>query len=370
MIGIKGILHDKEIKSIGERGILYKNGAKVISNGRFSGYKLNVGNHKAETRFRTKNLSSGSDTYCMLLNKAGDLIGYNDDSGSLASVIVAADTPSYFIIGAYDDYSEGNCQVWYTPDNNIEYLSLCGEEDRHAISGNCFKDHFNSGDYYYNNVLASRKWLFTGYSRFSYVDGVDLVYIHAHGDPGVLWAEDGTYVDFTRPDGSCGGGHRTRNKRGDLEYSAFMTCQTVKVDTENTWGWLKTRGWKSHYNSSGNVVKGFFDGVHVVVGYHSNHHNVSRAFKSHASYWYEAKYFADNLDSGKTIWEAWKKANEDATDEIQHWLWCPDVDLGEISSIYIVPNRNETLSNHSNPDYKLGDYNYYFGWRKRHYWYD
>ncbi|MBN1410985.1 MAG: hypothetical protein JW969_09070 [Spirochaetales bacterium] len=349
---------------------LYKNGVKVINQGRYSGYKLYVGTKNAETRFRTTDLSAGSNTYCLLLNSSANLIGYNDNYGGLGSMVVAAEKPSYFIIGAYSDTTEGTCKVRYTADNNLEYLALCGNETRHAVSGNSFDDHFDSGSYYYGSVLASREWMFRGSNRMSYADGVDLVYIHAHGGWGSFTSEDEVGVDFTHPEGSAGGGHRTNYKSGDLEYIAFMTCQTVRIESETTWGWLQTRGWQSKYNSDGSITKGFFDGIHVVVGYHSNHHNVSRAFLDHASYWYEAKYFANNLDGGQSIWNAWKNANKSATDKTQHWLWCPNVDLGETSSIYIVPQANESLAQSHSTDYKLGDSNYYFGWRKSHYWYD
>lgn len=54
---------------------------------------------------------------------------------------------------------------------------------------------------------------------------------------------------------------------------------------------------------------------------------------------YEAKYFADNLDANQSIWESWKNANRSATRTVEHWLWATDVDLGEISSIYIVSQK-------------------------------
>ena len=349
---------------------LYKNGTRVITQGRYSGNKVYVGALRAETRFRTTDLSSGSDTYCLLLDSRENMIGYNDDSEGVGSMIVAAEKPSYFVIGSYGDGSEGTCSVRYTQDNNMEYLALCGNENRNAVSGNCFINYFNSGSYYYEHVLQSTDWEFRGPDRMSYVDGVDLIFIHAHGGWGQFGAYNGADVDFTADEASAGGGHRTNNRSGDLEYAAFMTCQTVRIEDPNSWGWLVNTGWQSKYNPDGSIQKGFFDGVHVVVGYHTDHSNISRPFLDHDSNWYEARYFADNLDAGQSIWDAWKNANRSATDETHSWIWCSDVDLGEISSIHIVPQQDEGIGNRNSTDYKLGDSNYYFGWRKSHYWWD
>ena len=49
----------------------------------------------------------------------------------------------------------------------------------------------------------------------------------------------GDWVDFTSTDGSAGGGHRTNNWSGDLEYVVFLTCQTVRIVSETSWDWLE-----------------------------------------------------------------------------------------------------------------------------------
>ena len=36
-------------------------------------------------------------------------------------------------------------------------------------------------------------------------------------------------------------------------------------------------------------------------------------------------------------------ANRDATDEMYHWIYQDDVNLGEISQIYVGPSQDETI---------------------------
>jgi hypothetical protein len=202
--------------------------------------------------------------------------------------------------------------------------------------------------------------MFTGDNRWNFVDQVDLIYMACHGNIGTIWPRDGIATVITSPNASCGGGHHTANKSGDLEYAAFLSCQVVTIESETTWDWLVNRGWKSYADASGNIVKGYFDGVHVVVGYHSNHHNEDD------SYMHEAHFFADQLDGGNSIWGAWQYANEKATDEEDGILF-DSVDLGEISMLAITACKDESIFNKGNKDYVYGDPNYLFSWRKRHY---
>ena len=343
---------------------LYRNNTRVLYNRPFSCYKLNISNFPAETRFRIENITNNGTIYGLLLNQSGDLIGYS------SNYIVAAEKPSSLILGIRYPYtlSTDSCKIWYTRDNNLEYLALCGSETRHAVGGNAFIGHFDSGSYYYQYVLASRNWLFDGYNRIDFIDGVDLIYFYGHGETnnyGWIQMEDKNWVDINDFDSSSGSGHRTNNRSGDLEYIAFMTCKTVRIESKNSWDWLRIRGWEST-----STQKGFFDGVHVVVGFHSNHTSYDWGWPLSPAYYLEAKYFANYLDYHYTIWDAWKNATRRATDDYHGWWWWRDIDIGENSSIYIVPNKDDKLSDHNTTDYKYGDWGYYFGWRKYHYWYD
>lgn len=349
---------------------LIKNGVTVKSNDRFSGTNIDLTYYPAETKFITKDLSPGlADTYCLLLNRTGDLIGVNDDySNSRASSIEASEKPYNMIIGAFSASSEGTCKLAYMEDLHPEFLALCGSEDRHAVSGNQFIEAFDSADYpdAYTNALQLQPSIFTTPTRINYANQVDLIWVHAHGSPGLIWSHDDVAVDFTSSDGTSGSGFHTANRSGDLEYVAFLSCQVVRIESETSWDWLVDRGWKSALWSPG-----FFEGVHLVVGFHTNYtfYN-AHGGTSHSSYYWHAKAFANNLDDGETVWDAWKHAYEDATDKIEHWAYCPDVDFGEISSIHIVPNQDDTLSDHNTQDYTYGDSGYYLGFRRYHYYYD
>lgn len=353
---------------------LYMNGVQVLVGAKFAGTLVNMYINNAylspETRLRTDNLSSGGDTYILLLNTSGDLIGYNDDWGGLASMVEAAGQPAALIIGAYSPDREGTCSAKYTEDIRPEFLAVTDYETFHIQAANSFKNAFIAASDFYQYALQAKTWEFTGYDsdRMSYADGVDLIYVAAHGNIGGFADYDNKWVDFTKPDGSAGSGHRTNNLVGDLEYIAFGTCETVRIEDETSWDWLKTTGWQSYYDYNGVPQKGFFDGVHLAVGYHSLYWSYSVWWESYQSSYYEAADFAINLFLAQSVWDAWKNANRSATDQFEWWPW-NSVDLGEISSIHIVPSVNESFYSYRTPDYKLGDSNYYFGWRKSHYWY-
>ncbi len=355
---------------------LYKNGYQVYSDVEFAGTKVYVGSYDAETRFRTTDLVG--DTYVLLLNSSGNLIGYDDDGGGgLASSVIAAEKPSYFIVGAYSSSNEGTANVRYTKDDHLEFRAYCGgPQSRFPQSGNEFISEFETGDYNHENVIATERWNFLN-NRLDDEwgsDGVDLVWYHGHGGTGTISDDDydetnwnTSSIDFTSPEGRSGSGHRTNSKSGDLEYISFLSCEVVEIGSESSWGWLDTFGWRSYYNN-GNLIKGFFDGLHIVVGYHTLQYDHTGVY-NRKSWMYHAEQYANNLDSGDSIWDSWKGAYRKATDKVEHWLWYPDVDLGEISSIHIVPQQDETINDFKSTDYKIGDSNYYFGWRKYHYWY-
>ncbi|HOV14325.1 MAG TPA: PPC domain-containing protein, partial [Spirochaetota bacterium] len=102
---------------------LLKNGQTVLTNAKYSGYKYNVSQFNEETRFKAQ--PDYGDTYCLLVNTNGDLIGYNDDSNSsLGSQIIASEKPLYFILGSYSPTIEGTARFSFTEDMNKEYLAM------------------------------------------------------------------------------------------------------------------------------------------------------------------------------------------------------------------------------------------------------
>lgn len=345
---------------------LYQNGSEVLSDVEFAGTQINVSSYSAETRFRSTNVGT-TDTFMLLLNGSGNIIGYDDDGGDgRASSISASQKPSTLILGAYSSYNEGSCDLTVTSDNNLEFLALTGYEIRHKQSGNKFISKFHSGDYYYESVLQANKNHFVNNSLNEGQDAVDFLWIHTHANIASIDDYSRNNISFSNDKTNLGSGNIQNGQSGDLEYIAFLTCQTVRIEDENSWDWLNTSGWQTHYEN--NILKkGFFDGLHMVVGYHSNHHNTIDI--SNTSWQLEAQYFAGNLDSGKTIWESWKDSNKHATNTVHHWYANYNADLGEISSIHIVPQKDDKLSDFKTVDYKFGDNNYYMGWRKTHYHY-
>ena len=79
---------------------LYKNGTRVITQGRYSGNKVYMGALRAETRFRTTDLSSGSDTYCLLQDDNMELgvwrsMGTNDLGYKIAEPLIGSNPIIY-----------------------------------------------------------------------------------------------------------------------------------------------------------------------------------------------------------------------------------------------------------------------------------
>lgn len=319
----------------------------------------------AESRLRTKELSG--DTYCFLLNKNGDVIGVNDDvsPGDYSSCIFSSEEPGYFILGGFS--SGGSCQVWYTEDHNLEFLSLYGSETRHSESAAIFGDKLVTK---YTNILPS-PWDATALYRrhFSHtidgssiedgVDMVDLVWIHSHGDIGGVSDRSGTWVDITSSDCASGSGNKIDNKSGDLEYIAILSCKTVRIEHTSSFDWLRTRGWKT-YNDNGTIRKGFFDGVHIVLGYHSTHKNYDHWIYG-KSWKYEAKTFANKLKAGKSLWKAWWETNEDTYQEFSNWF--KKRSPGMASAIAIVSQKDEKLSDLKSEDIVYGDSRYLMNMR-------
>ncbi len=362
---------------------LYKNGYRVLNDKKFAGTQIYVGSHDAETRFRTTNISG--DTYVLLLNSSGNLIGYDDDGGDgYASSVIAAEKPSKFIVGAYSSYSEGSATVKYTKDDHLEFRTYCGgPNSKFPKTGNKFINDFDSGDYYHQYVLQAYRWQFLDNSLHDEqgADSVDLVLYAGHGDSGTIsdfnynhssseaggnW--DTSSIHIASQEGRAGSGHRSSNKSGDLEYIGFLSCEVVKtVDID--WQDLEDNGWISHYDN-GNLVKGFFDGVHVVVGYDTEHRNYHWSNNARVSIIYQAHYFANYLDSGYSIWNAWKKAHYRATNKLYDSWFMDKINIGTASTLAIASQADETLSDFKSEDITINNGNYAFTWYNYVYKYD
>ncbi|MBN1308983.1 MAG: DVUA0089 family protein [Chitinispirillaceae bacterium] len=338
---------------------LYRNGSIVISNVRFGGFLSACTWDYEGDRKRTTNLSSGGDTYCLLLDQNYNLVGYDDDDGDgLASSIMFPYTGLfYFVTGAYSEAKECTCDLTYTSDSNLEFISLCGPEVRHVESGTEFTTEFNySHNPAYSTCVEANAWQFQG-QRLSNtdwgIDNVDLLWIHSHGGWGGCEMRNGTFLDFTAPTSAVGSGDRTNNEVGDLEYLCVLACQTVRVEHKTSFTWLVNRGWMSTSTN-----KGLFDGLHVVVGYHSDHHNKDPLFKE-PSWNFEARTFANKLEEGWGIWWAWIQTNQETEDEYSGWF--SSFSPGMASVIGIWPQYNEKIADHRSDDIVFGMPEYTFG---------
>lgn len=337
----------------------------VMMNSKFSGTPISLWSYgfQAETRLRTKNVLTGVDPYCIVTNSSGNIIAYNDDIGlgQYGSCLNSAEEPKDIYLGAFGYWSEGVCEVWVTEDKKLEFLSLYGSESRHSESSCDFTNNLSGS---YTNIIEpwDAMGLQTGHIRHSGsestmnggVDDVDFIWIHSHGGIGTISTYNNQGVDITSSDCAAGGNHRLNDNYGDLEYIAFLACKTVRIEHTQSFGWLRTRGWKT-YNNNGTIQKGFFDGVHIVVGYHSNHHNYDHSIYG-KSWRYEGKTFAKKLKSGNTVWNAWWKTNEDTYQEFSNWF--KKRSPGMASSISIVAQKDEKLSDFRSEDIVYGNSQY------------
>ncbi|MDD5674156.1 MAG: DVUA0089 family protein [Chitinivibrionales bacterium] len=344
---------------------LFRNGTKVVSSTRFGGYVFSLyGRAIGEgDRLRTRNLSANGDTYCLLLNSNGDLVGYNDDAdGSLASSIMSQwGGGGNFIVGAYSPGSECVCDIGWTEDKNLEFISLCGPEQRNVNAGAAFTSSMSNGNNHnpaYTTTLEANAWQFQG-SRLSNsdygVDNADMLWIFTHGAPGFIAMRNGSGVQLTGSLSSCGGADRNENRCGDLEYMAVLSCETVKIKHSQSFNWLVDDGWKSTSSK-----KGLFEGLHYIVGYHSTEWSNNTAGNSDS---YIAGHYASKLKTGTGIWQAWRECNEEASKEYSGWF--NSFSPGMASAICLDAQKDEKLSDFRSADIILGNSNYLF----RVWWY-
>lgn len=344
---------------------LYYNLWLVESNQKFGGHQIPFSSPEG-TRFRTINVPSGGDTYVMLLSHTGEMVGFDDDGGGgyTSSIIDGLDRRqldgdyTHLVVGSYNEVRECVCNIGYTEDKNLEFLSLCGEEQRHVESGTQFTANFpkthNPG---FSTVRNAESWQFTT-DRVTNVewgiDGVDLYWMHSHGSAGgMIYMRNGSGVDLSSPGSHCGVGDQYFGLSGDLEYACQLSCQTVRLEHMQSSGWLQTSGWQT-YESNSIRVKGLFEGLHVIVGYHSNHSNTSD------SYNFEGKTFAKKLNANKGIWQAWKETNEETHNKYSNWFY--NFKIGIASTIAPTEHKDENITNFRTRDIKYGDAGYFFTW--------
>lgn len=193
-----------------------------------------------------------------------------------------------------------------------------------------FKNTWTKSQYYWGECR------FLGSGHLSYADAVDLVYIAGHGSPSYIVMSSGEDCGLTS---KAWGSFSSDNRRGDLEYIVFHSCNVLKMNS----------GWRSrwrHYYSTRNQKRPF-SGLHLAMGFRTKHRNGAGAG------WWAADEFAENLEDGYSVRYAWYEAAEDARFLI---LWYPNRNKPAV--FYIRPHRYEKISGHNSLDYKYGDPEY------------
>lgn len=356
---------------------LFVNGTRVLANTKFGGSRVTgiPADLRKGDRLRTKNLSpSSGNTYCLLTTSDfyDNLIGYNDNGDDPAnylasSVSVPSSAPVSLIVGSTSASSECMCDLGLTRDNNLGFISLCGTEQRQVDGATEFTKDFtrnfalcHSPDY--TTCYSATSWQFFGQrltNTDAGIDNVDLMYIFAHGAPCYLQMRDGSGVCLTGLGGGssafCGVNDRTDNTFGTLEFMAIFSCQTVRIYHTQSLNWLADSGWKSSA-----ARKGLFEGLHVVVGYHSDYTN-RHALGGEPSETYEARHFANKLRDGLSVWDAFWQTNSESQSNYSHWYY--SFEPGTVSSISIVSQKDQKLSDFRTDDITYGNANYLFNIR-------
>jgi hypothetical protein len=352
---------------------LFVNGTRVVANTAFGGfraYTIPTDLRKGD-RIRTKNLSpSNGDTYCLLLATNDDLVAFNDDGGDPANYLASTVTvPSSgywaMIVGSYSPYSACTCDLALTRDNNLGFISLCGP-DQHQVDGATeFTKDFSNGHALCNNpayttCVSAYPWEFTDQRLSSTdwgVDNVDLVYIFTHGavGGGVLEGRDGSTIWITQPGAACGVGDRNDNTFGTCEFMAIFACTGVYIAHTQSFDWLYNYGWKSSA-----ATKGLFDGLHVVVGYHSDY-TCNFPWIGEGSNTWDARDFSNKLRGGLSVWDAFWQTNSESSSHYSNWF--NSFSPGMASSISIATQKDQKLSDFRTDDITYGNPNYLFNLR-------
>lgn len=207
---------------------------------------------------------------------------------------------------------------------------VSNEEDRFLDYVSAFISEFdNTWDrtqYYWGHCYQ------LGSHHIYYADDVDLVYTAGHGLPSEITLND--------TEGRCGlsnyawGSFSSSYGTGDLEYIVFHSCQVLKNDTN----------WRSRWKMSSSTDDKPFSGLHVAMGYRTNHYNGSVGAGPAA-----ADDFAENLEDGYSVKYAWYKA---AVDNRSH------TSGNKPCIFYVRPHKYETISQHNSIDYRYGDPEY------------
>ena len=230
-------------------------------------------------------------------------------------------------------------------------LKVAAEDSDHQFAGYVSNEESRFVGYVWgfikefkNEVISGQRWRntqyywgqcrFLGRDHLNFVDSVDIAYIAGHGSASYIVMGSG---EGCRLNNKAWGSYSTPNRRGDLEYIVFHSCKVLQMDSN----WRQR--WR-HYESTKNQKRPF-SGLHIAMGFRTNHYNGAGAGR------WAADEFAENLEDGYSVRYSWYEAAEDAR-------WLAGWRSNKPAAFYIRPHRNERVWQHNSRDYKYGDSQY------------
>jgi hypothetical protein len=215
-------------------------------------------------------------------------------------------------------------------DVNDQFASyVSNEETRFVDYTRAFIDQFS-------DKWSMTEWLwgqcrFLGSDHLTFADKNDLVYMAGHGAPSSFWLQSGE--ECTLGDKKWGSWSES-GRTGDLEYIVFHSCQVLSL----------TGDWRSRWKQASNTDAKPFSGLHVAMGYRTDHYNGDINAGPSA-----ADDFAANLEAGYSVRYAWYKA---AIDNRSH------TSENKPSIFFVRPHKYETIDQHNSVDYRFEDPSY------------
>lgn len=233
-------------------------------------------------------------------------------------------------------------------DNDRTYVLYIADENDGTINdvrigwANAFQDEFDSyteTQYYWANPA-----FFTTHC-LSYANSADMAIFLGHGSPHEYRAgpNNSDWVDFT---GTEFGNFVPCYNTGDCEYLVSGSCQLLSL---NNIGSNTFRHFWRHYNSTKLNTRPF-SGLQMICGFRTNHHYTYWWFFGwHSSSTDFFEEFAERLDNGHRVREAWLDASGDELDF--------DDGNNRTAVFYVRPYEHKVLASNRD-DYIYGNSNY------------
>jgi hypothetical protein len=270
-------------------------------------------------------------------------VGHEGQGADLAIYDINGNGKPDIVLMAYDNPAGANSfrfkigwdfvSTMSHEDNDNQFVGyVSNEEDRFTgyVWGfvDEFKNTWTNTQYYWGECR------FLQNDHKSFADSADLAYVAGHGSPSYIVMGTGQECDLTK---CAWGSYSSADRTGDLEYIVFHSCQVLSLDGDWRGRWMHTAATQTQ--------KRPFSGLHVAMGYRTNHINGLGAGR------WTADEFAENLEDGYSVRYAWLEAVEDA-----RWLAGWQENMGAV--FFLKPHKDETISQHNSWDYKYGDPEY------------